>query len=113
MGSRVLCSRYSSVSDTEYDQAFRKLLTIESEHPELIILDSPSQRVGAKPIDDYVKIEHSSKMLSLANAFNLDETYAFLKKQPKIFLLTLNYLNYLVSPNLMAWQFLSIIRMAC
>ncbi len=72
-----------SVSDTEYDQAFRKLLTIESEHPELIILDSPSQRVGAKPIDDYVKIEHSSKMLSLANAFNLDETYAFFEKAAK------------------------------
>ena len=72
-----------SVSDAEYDQAFRKLLTIESKHPELITPDSPSQRVGAKPIDDYVKVEHTSKMLSLANAFSVEETYSFFEKAAK------------------------------
>lgn len=72
-----------SVSDAEYDQTFRQLLTIESKHPQLITPDSPSQRVGAKPIDDYVKVEHTSKMLSLANAFSVEETYSFFEKAAK------------------------------
>lgn len=72
-----------SVSDAEYDQAFRKLLEMEAENPKLITPESPSQRVGAKPIDDYVKIEHTVKMLSLANAFSLEETYGFFEKAAK------------------------------
>jgi len=72
-----------SVSDADHDQAFRQLLTIESKHPQLITPDSPSQRVGAKPIDDYVKVEHTSKMLSLANAFSVEETYSFFEKAAK------------------------------
>ena len=56
---------------------------MEAENPELITSESPSQRVGAKPIDDYVKIEHTVKMLSLANAFTLAETYDFFEKAAK------------------------------
>jgi len=74
---------HPTVSDAEYDQAFRQLLEMEAENPELITADSPSQRVGAKPIDDYVKIEHTVKMLSLANAFTLAETYDFFEKAAK------------------------------
>ena len=72
-----------TVSDAEYDQAFQELLAIESTHPELVTPDSPSQRVGATPIQDYLKIEHSVRMLSLANAFSLEETYAFFEKALK------------------------------
>lgn len=72
-----------TVADAEYDLAFRALLDLEALHPELITPESPSQRVGAKAIDDYVKIEHRVKMLSLSNAFSLEETYAFLKKPLK------------------------------
>src|SRR5664280_2224439 len=64
-----------SVSDAEYDQAFRKLLEMEAADPALITPESPSQRVGAKPISEFRKIEHTVKMLSLANAFSLEETY--------------------------------------
>jgi DNA ligase (NAD+) len=71
------------VSDAEYDRAFKELLSIEAAYPELITVDSPSQRVGAKPIDDYTKIEHQIRMLSLANAFSLEETYAFFEKAAK------------------------------
>ncbi len=71
------------VSDAEYDRAFKELLSIEAAHPELITVDSPSQRVGAKPIDDYTKIEHQIRMLSLANAFSLEETNAFFEKAAK------------------------------
>ncbi len=72
-----------SVSDAEYDQAFRKLLEMESEHPELITKESPSQRVGAKPISEFRKIKHTVKMLSLENAFSLEETYGFFEKAAK------------------------------
>jgi DNA ligase (NAD+) len=72
-----------TVSDAEYDQAFRKLLELEAENPELITVDSPSQRVGAKPIDEFRKIEHTIKMLSLANAFSLEETCVFFEKAAK------------------------------
>ncbi|MDD5633025.1 MAG: NAD-dependent DNA ligase LigA, partial [Methylococcales bacterium] len=72
-----------TVSDAEYDQAFRKLLEMEAACPELITSDSPSQRVGAKPIDEFRKIEHAVKMLSLANAFSLEETFGFFEKAAK------------------------------
>ncbi|MFZ2313395.1 MAG: NAD-dependent DNA ligase LigA, partial [Methylobacter sp.] len=72
-----------SVPDAEYDQAFRKLLEMEAENPELITTDSPSQRVGAKPIAEFRKITHKVKMLSLANAFSIEETYAFFDKAAK------------------------------
>jgi DNA ligase (NAD+) len=71
------------VSDTEYDHAFRALLALEAEHPELVTPESPTQRVGAKPIDEFRKVEHSVKMLSLANAFSLQETYDFFDKAAK------------------------------
>ena len=72
-----------TVSDAEYDQAFRKLLGMEAAYPELITAESPSQRVGAKPIDEFRKIEHTVKMLSLANAFSLEETFGFFEKAAK------------------------------
>jgi DNA ligase (NAD+) len=72
-----------TVTDAEYDQAFRKLLEMEAANPELITPESPSQRVGAKPIDEFRKIEHTVKMLSLANAFSLEETYEFFEKAAK------------------------------
>ncbi len=72
-----------TVSDAEYDSTFRELLQIESAQPELITPESPSQRVGASPIQDYIKIEHNVRMLSLSNAFSLEETYAFFEKAAK------------------------------
>ncbi len=72
-----------SVSDAEYDQAFRQLLEMEANSPELTTPESPSQRVGAKPIDEFRKIEHTVKMLSLANAFSLEETFGFFEKAAK------------------------------
>jgi len=72
-----------SVSDAEYDQTFRELLALEAANPELVTAESPSQRVGAKPVDEFRKVEHKVKMLSLANAFSLEETTAFFEKAAK------------------------------
>jgi DNA ligase (NAD+) len=71
------------VSDAEYDHAFRALLALEAENPNLVSPESPTQRVGANPIDEFKKIEHGVKMLSLANAFSIEETYDFFDKAAK------------------------------
>src|SRR5699024_5672996 len=56
---------------------FRELVTLEEENPELKQADSPTQRVGAEPLDSFSKVEHSVPMLSLSNAFNLEELRDF------------------------------------
>ena len=71
------------VSDAVYDQAFRELLALEAKNPELVSPESPSQRVGAKPIDEFKKVGHGVKMLSLANAFSIEETCDFFDKAAK------------------------------
>ncbi|MSP27943.1 MAG: NAD-dependent DNA ligase LigA [Methylococcales bacterium] len=71
------------VSDAEYDHAFRALLALETENPDLVSPESPSQRVGASPIAEFKKVEHGVKMLSLANAFSVQETYDFFDKAAK------------------------------
>src|SRR5712692_6120588 len=61
------------VSDAEYDSLMSRLRDLESQHPELITPDSPTQRVGGKPREGFVKVEHSRPMLSLDNAYNEEE----------------------------------------
>ena len=61
------------ISDAEYDKLMRELKALEEAHPELITPDSPTQRVGGKPREGLVKVEHSSPMLSLDNAYNEQE----------------------------------------
>lgn len=65
------------ISDAQFDELMRKLQALEAEHPELVTPDSPTQRVGGKPREGFVKIAHSSPMLSLDNAFGEDELRAF------------------------------------
>ena len=61
------------VSDAEFDRLMNELKALEAEHPELITPDSPTQRVGGKPREGFVKVPHSSAMLSLDNAYTEDE----------------------------------------
>ena len=61
------------ISDSEFDRLMRQLKQLEAEHPELVTPDSPSQRVGGKPREGFVKVPHSSPMLSLDNAYNEQE----------------------------------------
>ncbi len=66
-----------TISDAEYDQMYRELQELETLYPELITPDSPTQRVGDGLISGFEKVEHSSQMLSLDNAFNFEELEAF------------------------------------
>jgi DNA ligase (NAD+) len=61
------------ISDGEFDKLMRQLKDLEAEHPELIAADSPTQRVGGKPREGFVKVPHSSPMLSLDNTYNEEE----------------------------------------
>src|SRR5580704_10899400 len=65
------------ISDAEYDRMMRRLQEMEAAHPELVTPDSPTQRVGGKAREGFVKVRHSSAMLSLDNALNEDEMRAF------------------------------------
>jgi len=58
------------ISDIEYDTMFKRLLYLESEYPEFIIPDSPTQKVGSKPLRAFEEIKHRKAMLSLENALN-------------------------------------------
>jgi DNA ligase (NAD+) len=65
------------ITDAEYDAMMRELKALEAEHPELIAPDSPTQRVGAKPREGFVRVRHSSPMLSLDNALGETELRDF------------------------------------
>lgn len=65
------------ISDAEYDALMQQLLEIEADYPHLVTADSPSQRVGGEPSSAFETIEHRTPMLSLANAFSLEELRAF------------------------------------
>ena len=69
-----------TIPDAEYDRLFYQLKTLEAAHPELITADSPTQRVGAKPLSGFAQIRHEIPMLSLDNAFSDEEFYAFVKR---------------------------------
>ncbi len=66
-----------SVPDAEYDRAFRRLEELEAEHPELVTKDSPTQRVGDRPLDAFDEVRHDVPMLSLGNAFDEQELRDF------------------------------------
>jgi DNA ligase (NAD+) len=61
------------LSDADFDKLMNELKRFEAEHPELITSDSPTQRVGGKPREGFVKAKHSSPMLSLDNAYSEEE----------------------------------------
>ena len=65
------------VSDAEYDRLLRELQELESDHPDLISSDSPTQRVGARPAEGFDTVAHRIPMLSLGNAFSEEEVAEF------------------------------------
>ncbi|WP_334190669.1 NAD-dependent DNA ligase LigA, partial [Noviherbaspirillum sp.] len=66
-----------TIPDAEYDKLFRELVELEVEHPDLLTSDSPTQRVGGKPLPQFDQVRHALPMLSLNNAFDEDDIAAF------------------------------------
>ncbi len=68
------------VPDAEYDRLLRQLQQLEQQYPDLVTADSPTQRVGAKPLDAFSQVRHALPMLSLDNAFSFEEMSDFDKR---------------------------------
>ena len=66
-----------TIGDAQYDVLFRELEALEKQYPELVSVDSPTQRVGGAPLSQFKKVQHVVPMLSLANAFSEQEVRAF------------------------------------
>lgn len=71
------------ISDAEYDKLMMELQKLEAEHPELITPDSPTQKVGVKPLEKFEKVRHAKPMLSLSNAFSMEDISDFLTRAKK------------------------------
>jgi len=65
------------ITDAEYDKLMRELISLESQFPQLITPDSPSQRVGGEPLEAFKKVTHREPMISLADAFSEEELRDF------------------------------------
>ena len=72
-----------SVSDAVYDSLFQELKHLEENNPDLIQVDSPTQRVGSELVGGFQKVRHSSRMLSLNDVFNESEIYAWVERIQK------------------------------
>jgi len=71
------------LSDPDYDALLNELRDIESEHPDLLTPDSPTQRVGGRPLDKFEEVPHLQPMLSLANARNEEELAAWVVRSER------------------------------
>lgn len=73
-----------SVPDAVYDSLISELKKIEDTNPELVTPDSPTQRVGNKPLDKFTKVQHTSRMLSLNDVFSREDVEAWVKRTDKL-----------------------------
>jgi len=82
------------ITDFEYDQLLKKLAQLESENPEFLTPDSPSQRVGGSPLKEFKTFEHKIQMLSMDNTYSAEELREFDKRVCKA--LEKDLVNYYV-----------------
>ena len=68
------------VPDSEYDKYYQDLVALEMQYPHLVQADSPTQRVGGAPLNGFQQVKHQVPMLSLGNAFDESDVYAFDKR---------------------------------
>ncbi|MBA3581747.1 MAG: NAD-dependent DNA ligase LigA [Gammaproteobacteria bacterium] len=90
-----------TVPDAEYDRVFQELQKLETEYPDLLTPDSPTQRVGAAPISAFGEVVHAVPMLSLGNAFAEEDLFAFDKRvRERLKLSESDLIEYSVEPKL-------------
>ena len=87
------------ISDRDFDLLVKELVKLEKDHPQLIQAESPTQRVGSKPIDRFTQIDHLKPMLSLDNVFSRDELLSF-EKRIKDKLNTTDDIKFVAEPKL-------------
>ena len=87
-----------SIPDAEYDRLMRELESLEADFPELVTQESPTQRVGGRPLEGFDELRHATPMLSLANAFSEEEIHQFHERVIKG--LETAHVNYAAEPKL-------------
>lgn len=87
------------ISDAEYDQLFRRLLELERDYPDLAAPDSPTQKIGAAPLDKFSTVQHTLPMLSLNNAKDAEELHEF-EERIQRFLKHTGPIEYAVEPKI-------------
>jgi DNA ligase (NAD+) len=87
------------VSDAQYDELFKKLVKLENEHPEFAAPDSPTQRVGAAPLEKFPTVQHTLPMLSLNNAHDREDMTEF-DDRIRRFLKTSEPIEYMIEPKI-------------
>ena len=87
------------ISDAEYDRLFRRLVELEREHPELASPDSPTQKVGAPPLEKFGAVRHTVPMLSLNNANNREEMEEFTERIQR-FIRSPELIDYVIEPKI-------------
>ena len=88
------------VTDHEYDVLFNKLITLEDLFPDLVTQDSPTQRVGAEPLDKFETVDHKQQMLSLNNVFHLKDLGLYMERIEKKLIIDSKKLQFSVEPKL-------------
>ena len=73
-----------TISDPDYDRLYRELLDLEDAHPELATVDSPSQRIGGKPVSEFPEHRHALPMMSLDNTYSFEELAEFQARVEKL-----------------------------
>jgi DNA ligase (NAD+) len=73
-----------TISDRDYDRLYKELVDLEAKHPDLVTPDSPTQRVGGKPLQAFAQIQHRVPMLSLDNTYSEEEVANFYKRITKL-----------------------------
>jgi len=73
-----------SISDREYDSLYRELVDLETQFPDLITADSPTQRVGGQPIKAFKPVQHLTPMMSLDNTYSQAELRQFLARVQRL-----------------------------
>lgn len=87
-----------TISDAEYDKLYHELLNLEQNYPQFISKDSPTQRIGDKPLDGFSQVKHEIPMLSLGNVFTDDELIDFDRRLRD--LAEINEIEYSAEPKL-------------
>jgi DNA ligase (NAD+) len=72
------------ISDLDYDKLMRRLSDLEAAHPDLVVPDSPTQRVGEQPVPGLVRVEHRVPMLSIDNTYSMDELKQYGERTQKL-----------------------------
>jgi DNA ligase (NAD+) len=75
---------HPTISDFDYDKLYRELLDLEQQFPNLVTPDSPSQRVGGKPVSEFKPSQHLRPMMSLDNTYSQEEVHQFVERVQKL-----------------------------